>query len=410
MSGTRLLKDGRRLRLRPAAPRDVPGLLNLYFRMYRGRYPLAFGTDEAVMSSRLADPQTLWLAAVQEDPPPAGPEAGVLGSVLLGCDPAARIGKAMGLVVDRTAVGNRLGEALVCMALEEAIVRRRAVDSVYATTRTVDSNPQRILQRAGFFKLGLFPNCRKVEEFETMTLMVHYMDGVLARRAPPGRLPKDLAPLLEVAERELRPRRDAGPGWDAQYADLPLPQASSKRCSFEALEAPRFVRRRYEELKARSELRLDFYPFHEPNLLLVSEDGSAEVVFHFNRKDSYCVCLGAKAAPGAPVTDLAAGVERALRRLGASYLEILAPLREAPALQAFLAQRYVPSAYYPAMRPSPGEPELRDDYVVLSKTFEPFDFRGVHLLGRFREYLDAYLAVWKKYYIDAAVRVDPASG
>ena len=62
-----------------------------------------------------------------------------------------------------------------------------------------------------------------------------------------------------------------------------------------------------------------------------------------------------------------------------------------------LRGQFVPSAIYPAMREVNGAYE---DYVVLSRTMEPLNFRGMAIVSQFKHYIDQYVEAWKRVNLD----------
>jgi hypothetical protein len=41
-----------------------------------------------------------------------------------------------------------------------------------------------------------------------------------------------------------------------------------------------------------------------------------------------------------------------------------------------------------------------NDYVVLSRTMEPLNFRGMAIVAPFKPYIDQYVEAWKKINLD----------
>ncbi len=79
-------------------------------------------------------------------------------------------------------------------------------------------------------------------------------------------------------------------------------------------------------------------------------------------------------------------------------MEALLPLEQHGLLSAFLAQGFIPSALYPAMRPQTDGDGFHD-YVVMTRTAEQIDFRGVVVDAPLQPYLDAYVSAWAATYL-----------
>ena len=63
-----------------------------------------------------------------------------------------------------------------------------------------------------------------------------------------------------------------------------------------------------------------------------------------------------------------------------------------------LSARFIPSAYYPAMRWEPDREHGRD-YLAMSRSMAILDFRGLRLQPAYAEYLQEYFRLWRELYI-----------
>jgi RimJ/RimL family protein N-acetyltransferase len=370
-------------RFAPAAVADIAELRQLYYAVYGPHYPAALGTDPAAMARLIEDPHSLWLVA-------RCPDTGTLAaSAAIRSEPGSRLGRLEGLAVhpDRRAGG--LAAALTG-ALCAGMLDTGRLDSVYATVRTVGPGPQRVVARNGFRPLGILPNAVDLSSRESLALYVRHAAGVLERRVPVPGAPAALLPLLRAVER----------GLGISYADTrpaapaaPAPAARPGPERLELIEAPAFVGRRFRE--RFPDAGGWFYPLHTPNVLLTPEDGSFEVYAYLNRTGRYCSLLTAHPDPAAAAAHLEP-VTRALTRAGAGYVEALVPLAHHTALSAFLAHGFVAGALYPAMR---REGDGFHDHVVLSRSAEQIDFRGVVVEPSLQPYLDSFLSSWAATYL-----------
>ncbi|MFG3506862.1 GNAT family N-acetyltransferase [Streptomyces sp. NPDC047821] len=365
----------------PARAADIAELRQLYYAVYGPHYPVALGTDPATMARFVDDPHTLWLVA-------RCPDTGALaGSAAVRSEPGSRIGRLEGLAVhpDHRSGGlaARLTEALCAGTLDAG-----RLDSVYATVRTVGAGPQRVVARNGFRPLGVLPNAVDLSNRESLALYARHRPGVLERRHPVPEVPAPLLPLLRTVERAL------GVTYEGTRPVAPVPASGGGATeALEMIEAPAFVRRRFRE--RFPDAGGWFYPLHTPNVLLTPEDGRFEVYACLNRAGGYGSLIAAHPDPAAAAACLEP-VTRALTRAGAGYVEALVPLAHHGALSAFLAQGFVAGALYPAMR--------RDgngfhDFVVLSRSTERIDFRGVAVEPPLQPYLDCYLSAWASTYL-----------
>lgn len=369
---------------------DINGLLALYRHVYGSGYALPIGTDPAVMAREIAAPNTTWLAAREPD------TGRIVGTIIGTLDPGERLGKLQGLVIHPDARGTGLAHQAV-RQLADALLTgdgtRQPADSVYATARTNSTAPQRVCLGAGFRALGIFPNLRKADEHETMVLLAKHRPGVLERRLPVERVPAGLADLVRALHQAVGLSEQPLPAID----DEPLPrrQRRSVGVEMEFVDAPQFVARRTTEVMPDPEQR--FYPFHTPNVMLSSADGAHEVYAQLNRSDGYCALIG---TAGGDLATLAPVFETLIARLaegGASHIEALLPLDRYQDLRLLLAYGFLPAAAYPAMR---RQGEGFRDYVVMTRSLQPLDFRGLSIDAAFQPFTEQYTELWKQQYLN----------
>lgn len=368
-------------RVAPATAADIAELRQLYYAVYGPHYPAGLGTDPAEMARLIQDPDSLWLVA-------RCPDTGALAaSAAIHGEPGSRIGRLEGLAVHPDHRSGGLAATLT-EALCAGMLDSGRLDSVYATVRTVSAGPQRVVARNGFRPLGVLPNAVDLSSRESLALYARHSAGVLERRVPVTEVPAPLLPLTKAVESCL------GVSYGEVRATGPLPAAGRGPAErLELIEAPAFVRRRFRE--RFPDAGGWFYPLHTPNVLLTPDDGRFEVYAYFNRTGGYCSLLTAHPDPAAAADHLEP-VTRALTRAGAGYVEALVPLAHHRALSAFLAQGFVAGALYPAMR---ADGDGFHDYVVLSRTTEQIDFRGVVVEPPLQPYLDCYLSAWASTYL-----------
>jgi RimJ/RimL family protein N-acetyltransferase len=368
---------------------DVDGLLSLYRRVYGRSYTLPLGTDPEVMAHEIASPLTTWLVARE-------PGSGrIVGSILGTLDPAEGLGKLQGLVIHPDARGSGLAHRAVRQLSDRMLTGDRPADSVYGTARTNSTAPQRTCLQGGFHPLGIFPNLRKAERHETMVLLARYREGVLDRRLPVERVPAALGALVRAVDDALgRPDHPL-----PQIVDEPLRPAAGNHGAgsgpeVELIDAPGFVLRRMAQEVPDPERR--FYPFHTPNVLLSAADGAYEVYAQLNSADGYCALIGASPDLAALGEGLGPLIDR-LAEYGASYVETLLPMDRYDDLRLLLAHGFLPAAAYPAMR---RQGDGFRDHVVMARTMQPLDFRGLAIDAAFQPFTEQYIELWKQRYLD----------
>ena len=175
--------------------------------------------------------------------------------------------------------------------------------------------------------------------------------------------------------------------------DRRLKRQSRHESSFETIFAPQYVLRRFREEVSAT---MQFYPFHVPNLLLAETGGSIEVFAYFNKTDGYCTIISCN-RPTVEIEDSLPALLEELHLLGISYVEVLVGADRFQALETLLRARFLPSAIYPAMREIDGKTY---DYVIMTRTMEPLDFRGMAIEQSFKPYVDQYVSLWKQMHLD----------
>ncbi|MBI4667718.1 MAG: hypothetical protein HY747_00805 [Elusimicrobia bacterium] len=378
------IPDGRQIEISQAQPQDAPAILGLYHHVYGGNYPFALASNIDDCVKAVKNDNYLWLLMRHEGRP--------VGSVVFHVDKNIALAKVFGAVVAQEYRGFDLTEQTISLGIEHLVIERRLVKSVYATIRTVSLAPQRLVEKLGFKKLGVFPNVHRVHASETHTLAVYFSEETLRGRRITPHLPSVLKPFFQIV------RRESGIG-EAQYTDiaLELEPATRTPASFEAIQAPQFILKRFRETKSRDALDLDFFPFHDPNLLLVSADGATELYCYRSTRDGHCVIIGAKTGRLRLRTFLDHAA-RFLENIGTRYVELLIKTDKAEAITEALGAGFLPSAYYPAMRWDAAQNRTKD-YLVLSRSFVMLDFKGIHLQPAYVDYLMEYIKLWRRLHL-----------
>lgn len=365
-----------------ASLRDVDELLSLYFLIYGNTYPIALGTDREVMSSIIGGGNDLWLIArdIRCNR--------IAGSVVVQIDRQEGIGKLEALVSHPEYRRKGIAKTLIKSATERALSGEAPLNSVYTTTRTVSLDPQLIFLDAGYIPLGIFPNAHKLKVYETVTLMARYRTGILDRRIPVGGISNKIASLWHTMNGHI--------GFSFVPGILPAERfkAPGSAVEFEIIEAQHFVARKFRE--HRRTPRNSFYPFHAPNVLFVSADGTVELFAHLSRKDRYCTLISMNVSFRSLRHKMGSLLEL-LKEHNAEYIETLLPLADHTSIAALLDDDFLPCAIYPAMREIDG---ALHDYIIMSRTMVPLDLRGMRIAAPFKSYIDQYVDLWKQMHID----------
>ena len=372
-----------------AESQHIEGILQLYLQAYGTSYPLKFGTDREVMADAITSNSFFWPIMVDDN------TGKVVGSCIFELDLTHRIGKLSGVVVHPDYRKQNIASDLIaygCSLFLEQETSKEYIqlNSIYTTTRTVSLGPQLMCLKNKFIPLGIFPNAHKLEEYETVTLLGRYRNGILERRTPITSVPEKIMKILKIQDKNL--------GVQTEYTPYQLKaheSITSKPLQFEVIHAPNYVKHLFEHKQLTEYER--FYPFHEPNTLIVSADGQLEVFAYMNKKDRYMVIISLSQ----PLYTLKGCFERLLFQLesiGVSYIELMIGCEHSASIQMVLDANFQPSAVYPAMKV---DDDHCQDFVFLSRSLYPLDFRKIKLNADFHPYLKQYMELWKEMNLDS---------
>jgi len=368
-----------------ATKEDVNELLSLYFSTYGASYPLPLGTDRGIMSKMISSDDNMWLVTRDTE------KNIIVGSVVFEIDWLNKIGKVVGVVVHPQYRRSDIAYNMISQGTNKKFLSGdRSLNSIYTTTRTVSVGPQLMFLKDGFLPLGIFQNAHKLKQYETLTLLAKFKPGVLERRAPFQTIPEKLTPILQVMNDilEIKDRPEILGSKRREPADEEL--------EFEIIFAHNYVKKRFYETFTDSDER--FYPFHIPNLLAASTNGEVDLYAYFSKVDRYCPLVAAN-VPFYTPSGRMAGLLDQLEDYGAeSYTETLTKLNDIASIEVLLNEDFLPSAVYPAMLEID---EKMYDFVVMSRTMEPFNFKGMKIERAFKPYLEQYVNLWKQMHLDS---------
>jgi len=383
---------GHRILLRDARVSDAAAIQGLFNKIYKGKYPLEFGTNADVLRAEIADPEhALWIVAVDQA------ARRVIGAMLLLCDPFNRMCKAGGGVVLPEYRHLGLGSTMLKRGVRYMTREAKLADVIYGTSRTVSEGPSKMVAEAGFHKMGIFPNAVQIEELEHLNLDVYLTDRALRLRRKTPYLYAPFASIYDIARRQLHLEK-------AHVVTQRDPLKLSKTKIKLAYDAdPKRALALFRRCEEQWRISNSFFPFHAPNAVLSSADGGADVFLWNGGVGKQTMILGFR-SDYASLHDLLDSVALCVQSSGASYVELLVDAYDYITQQQAYTAKYIPSAYFPAMRLA-GD-GLRDDYFVVSRTFQIIDFTSSYVTQENLPYLKSYMRSYNALYIEPLKRSD----
>jgi GNAT superfamily N-acetyltransferase len=365
---------------------DVDEIINLYRLVYGRKYPISYGTDPDLLSKSILDKES-HLVIVARDLE----QKVIMGALITEIDKENKIGKLVGLVVHPDFQKNKIGHNLVDYVGKHFLEEGSEINSLYATTRTITAGPQRVFIKNSYLPLGIFPNAHRLSQYETVTLFAKFRAGLLEKRKAEKEVSASVMPLYQILQ-NIVPDLDIP---QAVPMGIPATLPTHEAWEFEIIRAPNYVYRKFLETFPDPKDR--FFPFHTPNMLIADKLGRMEIFAYFSKRDGYCTLTQATK----PISELSGSLTSLYMQLddiGVSYIEVLLNVKLTSFIEPLLVGQFVPSALYPAMREIDGKYE---DYIVLSRTMEPLNFRGMSVISQFKPFIDQYVDNWKKINLDS---------
>jgi N-acetylglutamate synthase-like GNAT family acetyltransferase len=379
------MEIGVEIKIQEADTGDVDEIINLYRAVYGKKYPISYGTDPDLLKRAIQNKDT-HLCMVARDVMDR-----VIGGVLIvEVDAFNKIGKLVGLVVHPNYQRHKLGNGLVQYVSDFFLKKDTRLNSLYATTRTITVGPQMIFIKNNYLPLGIFPNAHRLHQYETVTLFAKYRENILEQRKPVESTSVKVMPLYNILK-ELVPQIDLPKSEEVK----PVEALDGKDdWEFEIIRAPNYVYRRFLERFPDPSDR--FFPFHTPNMVISEKKGRMDIFAYFSKRDGYCTLIKATH----PISELRSrltSLYMLLDDIGVSYIEVLVNVKHVPLIETLLSGQFLPSAIYPAMREVNKNYE---DYIVMSRTMEPLNFRGMAVVSPFKPFIDQYVDAWKQVNLD----------
>jgi RimJ/RimL family protein N-acetyltransferase len=368
------------MKVQLASEGDIFQISQLYFDVYQGTYPDPLMKDFSLIRSFIRSEAGFWFITKDES-------GEVIASVLASYDKDNLVAKAFGAVVRNEFRGQGIMEKLLSFGINYLRELESGVDVIYSTTRTVNEAAQTLTEKLGFKKIGIFPNAHRTNDYETHCLTAIIYPSALEKRNTNYKIHHEMASLYSIVQNEV----------GLVELESIVPEKPSKVLvapgDLEVVKSPKFVSYRYNNLKTENKLEFEFFPFHQPNLVIISPDQSIELFCHLSSLDGYCVIVGGKMPNNLDFAELFLSANRLLRETGARYIEVIVRADRPKILDSILKAKFIPCGFFPAFQLIEGK---RHDFVVFSRSFEIFDFQNVKLKGMNQVYLEEYFLAWKR--------------
>ncbi|MCS6954890.1 MAG: GNAT family N-acetyltransferase [Candidatus Calescibacterium sp.] len=357
---------------------------NLYYKVYGSFYSLPEIIDDELMEEILLDDNNCWVVARDGND--------IIGSLIFRVSKSISLAKALGAIVMPSHRGKGIFGRMFEFGLNFV-----DTDIIYALTRTISPEPQKLLLRYNFVPLGIFPNVRRVYAYENHGLYALIKPEAFKLRRKINNILPEIKNLLAILKDIMIRKFLLGVLKDRylEYSHLE-PFISEKydivyreKFGIDPKEAKKVdikvinVEKDYFEVYDK--LRFKFFPFHKPNFKISTEFGS--VFLHLNMIDKHCAIMGidTKREDLERVYNLFFNIPYIVDKLDARYLEIVSMTPNYFNHSVLLDNGFIPAAYFPCLIPERDKNNIfRTDAVIFfypynlphfKKMFVPEDFK-----------------------------------
>lgn len=370
-------EDGAVFMLRSALEGDMTDLKDLYFRVYEGKYTLPEICNPDKMKWAIHDPNYLWLIARKGEK--------LIGSVIFLIDKRHRLSKCFAGAVLPESRGYKIMKRLMERGIRYIFNEKNYCDLIYGIVRTfVTLSFHGDLKELGFIDTGIFPNVRKVSEYETHSLKLLFRESTLNQRLQPPNIIPQATELFNIVKERL----GLEPAIIADYR-YRTPENLEKLEYI--VEKSDEIEWEYYEKRDSGQLILSFYPFHYPGIKLRTPDNGTQIFIHFEERDGHADLMGIQTETPEKLTEILSSLAPACENIGIKYLEMLVNAYQPDLQKKIYEADFLPCAYMPGF--ITGTDGRRLDFMMVSRTFVPLNFKGIKLTDDNRPLVRAYYRV-----------------
>ncbi|MEN3014574.1 MAG: GNAT family N-acetyltransferase [bacterium] len=354
---------------------------NLYQKVYGSYYSLPEIQDDDLMEEILNDEDNVWVVA-QED-------GNIVGSLIFRVNKEISVCKAMGAVVNPSHRGRGLFSQMFEFGLQ-------LIDTeiIYALTRTISPEPQKLLLKHNFVSLGIFPNVRRVYAYENHGLYAYIKPSAFQKRKKINELTYEVAALQEILKQIIINqdfRNGALEHWK-EFVYEKIKIIPRQKFNIEPKEAKKIetkiINVEKDYINEYDSLRFKFFPFHKPNFKIITEYGS--FYLHLNMIDKHCAIMGIDV----PLDDIERlynlffNIPYIVDKLDARYLEIVSMASKHVNHSIILDNGFIPAAYFPCLIPlKENKNKFRVDAVIFFYPYNLPHFKKLFIPDDFKEYV-----------------------
>ncbi|MGM9998871.1 MAG: hypothetical protein ACI38Q_05715 [Candidatus Bruticola sp.] len=368
-----ILDDKRSVTIRRGQIEDQENIKKLYTDVYGNSYTIPEIANADKMAQALNDKNNyLWIVGQHGDR--------LVGSVIFSVDPYHHLGKAFSGVIAADFRGCRLIYTMMKCAHNSLLREGGPCTMIYAMVRTfVSPNFHKHLKELGYMDTGIFPNVRRVRDYETHSFKICLGPDAFKNRRPLPRIYNQVHTMYRLVDRQL----NLGPAIMRSVDLPPCTEPLIKLAPAAPEDYPQGIEAEREKLRQAGALQFGFCPLLEPNTMLINPEKTIRVFLNFQPIDGHATMVGLETGNHDMVC-LLESVAAACEKMEAKYLEVLASAYD-PIIQAQLWQAYfIPSAWFPAANLDNGQ---RLDYMFASRSFVPLHFKGLKLTEDCKPYL-----------------------
>lgn len=266
---------------------------------------------------------------------------------------------------------------------------------LYTVTRLLSPALQEVAREKGFKLLGLFPNSLGGEYLRLVGLQAYFFQGVLSEKNRYQQF--SLHPMLEglygLVKREcnLSNLNISKVVTSVENSQYPTPSP------LEYIVAPFYILEKFEELKEMKSLSIHFYPFQNPNAVIVDPKDQVAVFLRVYPELRYAMIIGERILSPINPTVLYRQVAQVLREKNISHIEMINDSADIYGVEAITQAGFVPCAYFPSLKRIEDQ---RRDFIVFSRCYEKIfesDFHTSEIHAIYSAYLQEFRKIESSY-------------